>query len=381
MTCRACGRDVPDGLFCSVCGADQRLGAGAGSRAGAGERFAAHPDEPVLQPGFLTTLLPHLDHDRVDEFRWAFFGGLGVVLVLWVAGLITAAIIVSAALIPVVYVLYLYEVRTYRDAPATVFGLTIGAGVVVGAVLTFLLNLIRPTVPAIQGSPFGTDIDLSGLLLTAVAIPIVQEIVKPLPALALRNRPAFGQTIDALVFGVAAGLGFAAAQTIVQFGGLLTSLEVRTEPGDWIYSLVAIAVFGPILHGSSTGIVTAALWNLGPRPGGLRVRAIAVALGSHVAFAAGSQLLAGFGFGLPVVLAWQGLVVAGVVVFVRYLLHAALIEEATAFGFERVTCPNCRETVTAGAFCPSCGMALAAATTRVHEPPSRTPEPHGRVLR
>lgn len=368
MTCRSCGREVPDGVFCTVCGVDQRLAAGPrDDRAKRLERFAAHPEEPVFQPGVLTTLLPHLDRDRVNEFRWALFAGLGVILILYVAGLITAAILVAALLVPLLYVLYLYEVRTYRDAPATVFVLTMGSGVVLGAVVTVLANLLRPTGPAIDVSPFGFQIDVMAFLVTAAAIPIAQEVIKPIPALFLRRRPEFSQTIDGLVFGVAAGLGFALAQTIVQFAGVFATLEVRTDPANWLFPLATFGLLLPILHGSSTGVITAALWRLGRR----RLRRIEIgglvaAVASQVAFAAGTQVIAGFGFGQLVVLIWQALVAGALLVYVRYLLHTALMEEATEFGLERITCPNCREDVTAGAFCPACGMALSAATVRVH---------------
>lgn len=372
MTCRSCRRDVPDAVYCTECGADQRVAAEHPGRGdGRRDRFAAHPDEPVLRVGVLTTLLPHLDHDRVDEFRWALYAGLGVVFVLYVAGFITAAILAAAFLVPVVYVLYLYEVRTYRDAPASVFGLTMGAGVALGAVGTVVANLLRGPIPAIDRTEGGLAVDVAGLLITAIAIPIAFEILKPLPALMLRRRPQFGQELDGLVFGVAAGLGFALAQTIIQYGGLFATLDVRTDPADWIYPLATIGITVPLLHGSSTGVITAALWRLGREPlRGFEIGGIALAIGSHVAFVVGSALAAALGLGWPVILLWQGLVVGGMLLFVRYLLHRALLEEALAFGFERVTCPNCRETSTASNFCPTCGMALAATVAPVHGVPA-----------
>jgi RsiW-degrading membrane proteinase PrsW (M82 family) len=315
-------------------------------------------------------MLPHLDHDRVNEFRWALFAGLGVILVLYVAGLITAAILVAALLIPLLYVLYLYEVRTYRDAPRLIFALTMGAGIALGAVATVLLNLIRPGVPALQSSPFGLQVDVLGFLVTAAAIPIAQEIIKPIPALLLRTRPEFGQTIDGLVFGVAAGLGFALAQTIVQFADVFVTLDVRTDPADWLFPLTTFGLLLPVLHGSSTGIITATLWRTDRQDRGrLAIGAVLAAVASQVAFAGGSQIVAAAGLGQPVVLVWQAIVMGALLVYVRYVLHRALLEEATEFGFERIQCPNCRETVTADAFCPSCGMALSAATAGVHGVP------------
>jgi RsiW-degrading membrane proteinase PrsW (M82 family) len=372
MTCRSCRRDVPDAIFCTECGADQRgTAAPSGPGAGRRDRFAAHPDEPVLRLGILTTLLPHLDHDRVDEFRWALYAGLGVIFVLYVAGFITAAILAAAFLVPVLYVLYLYEVRTYRDAPASVFGLTMGAGFALGAVGTVVANQVRGPIPAIDGSGQGIEIDVASLLVTAIAIPIAFELLKPLPALLLRRRPEFGLELDGMVFGVAAGLGFALAQTIIQYGALFATLDVRTDPANWIFPLVSIGITVPLLHGSSTGVVTAALWKRGRSSiRGFELAGVAVAIASHIAFIVGSTAIVALGRGRPVLLIWQGLVVGAMLLYVRYLLHRALLEEATAFGFDRLTCPNCRETATASNFCPTCGMALAAATNSVHAAPA-----------
>src|SRR5260221_891772 len=49
-------------------------------------------------------------------------------LILYVSGLIAAAILVSAFLVPVLYLIYLYETQVYRDEPAIVLGFTIGGG-------------------------------------------------------------------------------------------------------------------------------------------------------------------------------------------------------------------------------------------------------------
>ncbi len=116
MRCAQCDRDVPDGTFCTVCGARQGPGGTTGDRRRL-DRFAANPSEPVVSPGIFSTLFPHLGHDAVNEFKWVFLGGIGVLVILSLLGLITAAIILSAFLVPVLYLMYLYEVRIYRDAP------------------------------------------------------------------------------------------------------------------------------------------------------------------------------------------------------------------------------------------------------------------------
>jgi len=316
-----------------------------------------------MQPGLMTTLFPHLDHARVNEFRWALFAGLGVILLLYLGGLITAAILVAAFLVPILYVLYVYEVRVFRDAPVPVFGLTFGAGIVIGVVVTIVGNLVRGPLPAIDASPFGTNVNLSAFLLSVLIIPVIQEVLKPIPALALRGRPEFSQTIDGLVLGVAAGLGFALAQTIVQLSSVIVTLDVRTDPSNWIFPLVTYAVLLPVLHGSSTGVITGALWRIAKgHRGRLESGGLVAGLASQVAFAAGTQLVVASDLGQPVVLIWQALVVGSLLLYVRFLLHVSLREEAASFGLVRTTCPNCGQTSTAAGFCPSCGMALSAAT-------------------
>jgi len=118
MRCDHCSHDVPDGVFCTRCGAHQGTTYEFGNARTREHRYAAHPAEHVAQPSVITTLFPHLGHHKVHEFRWALIVGLAGVLVLYIAGLITAAILVSAFLVPVLYLIYLYEAQVYKHEPA-----------------------------------------------------------------------------------------------------------------------------------------------------------------------------------------------------------------------------------------------------------------------
>ena len=366
MRCDHCAHDVPDGVFCTRCGAHQGTAAEVGNPKTRVHRYAAHPQEHVVQPSVFTTLFPHLGHTKVHEFRWAFAVGLAAILVLYISGLITAAILVSAFLVPVLYLIYLYEAQVYRDEPAMVLGFTLGGGAVIGIVVTVIEQRLYNPYQNIGNPLHNAGISLGGVLLLGLVLPLVQEALKPLPALFLPNRADFPETVDGLVFGVAAGLGFSLAESLIGFSSAITSLPVHMAPGNWIYDLATLAVFQPILQGSATGLIVATVWRY--RRGRLTSRevgGVVTAVVAHVAFSAGTQLLKSASVNQLFVLIWQAAVDGALLIYVRYLLHHALLEEAAHMGFAETVCPNCHMHIVASGFCPNCGVALTAAPTSV----------------
>lgn len=380
MICDHCEEVVVDGVFCTRCGAHQGTAEETHDRRLRLHAYAAHPGEHVAQPSLVSTLFPHLGRHQVHEFRWALLVGLAGVALLWIAGFVTAAILVAAFLIPVLYLIYLYEAQVYRDAPASVVGFTVAAGAVLGIVVTLLSRLaLGDDLLVGRSSAFGlqTGVQVLPLLGIAVVLPLVQEIVKPLPTLWLRG--SFPETMDGLTFGIAAGVGFATAETLVNFSAYIATTDLHTSPGTWILPLLSIAVLQPVMQGACAGIVAAAMWRLLARRGGLRdALALAAAPIGHVAFALGGELLVRTGAGQVGQLVWEGAVVIGLLLVVRYLVHRALLEEAGDLGMRPALCANCHKHVIAAGFCPNCGMALAAAPHHVrnyqHQPPEPAPD-------
>ncbi|HEY0830288.1 MAG TPA: PrsW family glutamic-type intramembrane protease [Candidatus Dormibacteraeota bacterium] len=366
MRCDHCANDVPDGVFCTRCGAHQGT---TGELANAKTRrhsYAAHPNEHVVQPSIFTTLFPHLGHSKTHEFRWAFAVGLAGILILYAAGLITAAILVAIFLVPVLYLIYLYEAQVYRDEPAVVLGFTIGGGALIGIVLTVIERIVYNPYPNLGNLLRGAGISIGALLFLGLLLPIVQEAVKPLPALFLPNRGDFPETVDGLVFGIAAGLGFSVAESLVSFSTALTSLPAHLAPGSWIFDLATLALFQPLLQGSATGMIVAAIWRYRRgRLGRREIVGVAVAVIAHVAFSFGTQLWKDALLSPLFILVWQAVVVGAVLVYIRYLLHHALLEEAAHMGYAETVCPNCHMHIVASGFCPNCGMALTAAPSAV----------------
>lgn len=366
MRCDHCANDVPDGVFCTRCGAHQGTTGELANPKTREHSYAAHPSEHVLQPSVFSTIFPHLGHTKIHEFRWAFAAGMAGIAVLSVAGLITAAILVAIFLVPVLYLVYLYEAQVYRDEPALALGFILGGGAVLGIVVTVVERSLFNPYASIGNPLHGAGSSIGVLLFLGLLVPVVQELVKPLPALFLPNRGNFPETVDGLVFGIAAGLGFSVAESLVAFSSALTSLPVQASPGNWIFDLVTIALLQPLLQGSATGMVVAAVWRyrrgrLSPREGG----GLAIAVIAHVAFSFGTEVWKGAELSPLFILAWQTVVVGALLIYIRYVLHHALMEEAAHMGFAETMCPNCHRHIVASGFCPNCGMALTAAPARL----------------
>jgi RsiW-degrading membrane proteinase PrsW (M82 family) len=323
--------------------------------------YSAHPGEHVLQPGVLTTIFPHLGRRKVHEFRWVFLGGLAGIFVLYVAGFITAALCVAVLLLPLLYTLYFYEAQVYRDEPLPVAAALGLVGIVIGIGVTLGTDRLVSDEARLSFTVGG-----SSLVIVGVVVPLIQEAVKPLSAVALRVRPAFrDQTLDGLVFGVAAGLGFGVGESFVRFAHVLTDLPVRSTPGAWIYPLVTTAVLLPLLQGTATGLVCAAGWRaaLG-RADAIALSGVPIAVGGHLAFSTVTQVLANHGWSQLVILAWQSAVVLLLLLSLRVVLHRSLLDEAGEEGSADRYCAHCDRTERAEGFCPSCGMALKAVPWR-----------------
>ncbi len=382
MRCDHCAHDVPDGVFCTRCGAHQGTTREAGDAKSRLHRYAAHPGEHVAQPSVFTTLFPHLGHHKIHEFRWAFAVGLAGILLLYLAHLITAAILVAIFLVPVLYLIYLYEAQVYRDEPALVLGFTIGGGIVVGLVVTVVETIVYNPFQDV-GNPLRSGaIGLGGLLFLGLIQPVVQEALKPLPALLLPNRADFPETVDGLVFGIASGLGFSLAESLIGFSSVLTGLPVIAEPGNWIFNLATLAVFQPLLQASATGMIVATIWRYRRgRLAGREIGGVAMAVLAHIAFAGGTQVLKDTAVSPLFILIWQAVIVGALLVYIRYLLHFALLEEAAHMGFAETVCPDCHMHIVASGFCPNCGVALTAAPTSVkrgRRPRKEAPVPASR---
>ncbi len=131
VVCPHCGSMVPAGEFCGHCGAHLTKG-----DSGRQHAFAAVPSEPVVHLSIISTLFPHLPHRRGGAFRWALLAGSAAVVILAALHLFAPATIAAVFLLPVLYLLYLYEVEVYEPEPWLLIGATMVAGGVLGYAFT-----------------------------------------------------------------------------------------------------------------------------------------------------------------------------------------------------------------------------------------------------
>jgi len=355
VSCPHCGNTVPAGEFCGHCGAHLRT-ADVHRR----HAFAAVPSEPVLHFNLITTLFPHLPHRRGGPFRWALIAGALFVVVLAALHLFAPATAAAAFLLPVLYLLYLYEVEVYADEPWLLIGATMLAGAVLGYAFTELAGGAASRINLAGDN--GT-----GFALRAVVIPIVGQalmLAGPLFLFQFRNR--YREPLDGLTFGAASALGFSLASELAALWPLITGPLVGSgDPVDWALRLLRLGILVSLANASTTGLVTASLWlHRYDRRRSDRAREVSPLATVAVAF--GTQLVLGaLTFVVQdlivQVLVWA-LATIALMLYVRQVIHQALLSEGAAHEIGPDSqCPECHHIVPTMLFCPNCGAARAAA--------------------
>jgi RsiW-degrading membrane proteinase PrsW (M82 family) len=327
----------------------------------------------VLHPGVVSTLFPHLPHRHAAPFRLALAGGATLVLLLALLGLNAAAIAVACLVVPVLYIVYLYETEVYEDEPALVIGLTFVLGLAAGIpwawftgpylTSTVVLNAISSAGPARN-------------FVAGVLIPLGAQAIMLLGPLALYSRK-YDEAMDGFAFGAACALGFTFAVNLVDLWPQLSQGITSTSPT--IESTLAIMGRGlllPFVSASTTGLIAAALWLRRGKTRARHAHSWTTTLPVVAAAAAAIWVL----LGLVNVLVSS--IVTEVVIYavtalvlllaVRVSIHHMLLLEAVdvTIGPE-MTCTHCHYQVPRMAFCPHCGVATRA-----------TPKAgHGRLLR
>ena len=355
VTCPHCESLVPAGDFCGHCGA--HLVADSKRRP---HSFAASPTEHVAHVSIITTLFPHLPHRSGAPFRIALIAGGAIVLLFAALHLFAPATVAAVCVLPLLYLVYLYEVEVYETEPWVV----IGATMVVGAILGIGFNSV---LGGALSQRLMTGDQASAFALAAFVIPVAgQALMLAGPLFLFLFRSRFREPLDGLTFGAASALGFTLASSLTAFWPLLIGPLVATGSTlDWAVRLTRVGLLTMLVNACTTSLVTAAIWlqrydrRRAGRPWRVGVpAALAVAFGVQIVLG-----IAGF-FVHDVILQALVLVLAAasLLLYVRLAIHDALLVEGAEheIGPDSM-CPECHRIVPTMAFCPACGAARSAA--------------------
>ncbi|WP_237706814.1 PrsW family glutamic-type intramembrane protease [Kribbella flavida] len=318
--------------FCHHCGTDLRS-----PDAGRKNAYAARPDEPVASFRLVSTIMPQGAGRQPYTYKVALGIALALTVVTAALGALPVAIMVAAFAIPIVYILYLYDVNLWEDEPVPVVAAAFVLTGVLAAVFTWLwsdrLTLSTGTIGGNDAGPAGRD-----LLILLLLVPVVSELIRQVGPLYLASRPRYDDLMDGFTFGVVAGVGFACFETLVLHWGWISGgfAGPGTSTGTWISVVVLHGFIKPLIYGSATGLAVAEFSGLGEKYDGFTARwviGLLQAIVVNALFHGGVYLLGfvgGHGSTLGAILGvlWGLLLLGALIIRVRTVLHKGLLEAA-----------------------------------------------------
>lgn len=319
-----------------------------------GVRFRGAGGQRLLLPDPVATIMPQVSPRRRKRYWLVLLIGVVLFGLATLAAVssdslaaIYLALVVGSLIGPVVFVYFLWESNILTERPLEL---------VVTALLGAGLGL--PTAIWFQREA-GL---IPGALVSVLLIALIEEVAKVCGVVWLLPRPALRFRMDGVIYGAAAGMGFAAIESAMyafarvdSMGGLISVLWFR-------------ALLSPFTHGTWTAIVCSTIWrerHSGWRRAGLRIGgALVIVVLLHA-------LWDWRGLPLPWNFVWLLLVGATSVMTLRWVLQQAATEEARSVSAlapeiaraaptaRALQCTGCGRRAPAGArYCPRCGLAL-----------------------
>lgn len=375
MECPQCQAQLPEvAHFCHRCGKDERSPDEARRRT-----FAVKPDEPVASFALISTIMPRGAGERPQTYRIALVASMALALLAACFGALPVAVLVAAFAIPIVYIVYLYDVNLWDDHPVLVTGaaflFTLAAGI--GFCLLWFHTLGGGRGPGIRDG-LGVSLSgptLSGLLLVVLFVPLLGEVLRQLGPLYLSSRPEYDDLLDGVSFGVVSGVAFSAADTLVRHWPLITGGMAREiDPGLWMSLIFLEGFVKPLVIGTATGIACAEYAGLGKGFDGFSMRYLrgfGEAALANAFYFGGIYLLSFLSDNtISVVLSivWGLLILGVLMIRIRGILHLALMEAALSDAqsnegieerAEHHFCHQCEmPLLPRAAFCNACGGAV-----------------------
>lgn len=164
-------------------------------------------------------------------------------------------ILIGNFLIPVVFVVFLYDHQHLSSLSPETIGRSFAVGGVLGVLGASILETIllpRPASPD-QGLTFST----------ALLVGLIEEGCKLLAVIIVARRMHPRSQIDGLLLGAAVGMGFAALEST---GYAFTAFLTQGHASASIFSTILRGLLAPFGHGTWTAILGAVLFQQsGPR--------------------------------------------------------------------------------------------------------------------
>jgi hypothetical protein len=321
--------------------------------------------------------MPRGAGQRPQTYRIALTIALVVALIAAIFGAMPIAVLVAAFAVPVVYIVYLYDVNMWEDEPILVTGL---AFLLTGALtvgFTILWTYLRGPVPygttTYEGSLTAAP-TVSTFLLVAVAVPIVGEVIRQIGPVILTMRPEFDDLMDGLTLGVISGVSYACFDTLTRHWDLLTGGLQGQDPGLWVSLIFLEGFVKPLIIGTASGIAVAEFSGLGRGYDGFTpryFRGVGEAILANAAYQAGTYLFSFVGdatLGVILSIFWGLIILAILILRVRSVLHSGLMEAALERSAQAAGvgptgglqfCAQCEMPLLEhAAFCNACGTAV-----------------------
>jgi PrsW family intramembrane metalloprotease len=386
VRCGSCGQEVPEGNYCVRCGATIGEDPEAARRSRHRRQFAAAPHEHIQVPRLVSTLFPHLPRASMGSFRVSLVFALAVVLVLGLLRILPVALIAAAFSLPLLTLLYLYDVDIYEDEPLSVVLATMAWGAIAGIGVGLLTRAVTDTGAAFLTQPKSTTIVVQGILLPLLGLGL--SLLGPVfLLLRWRGRDQFNDVLDGVMFGAGTAVAFAGAEVITySFSILSGGLRPTGDVLQHLARLTTIAIAIPVLEMAAVGAVSGVLWLRFRSP--VRDRNALGPLGNPVIAVILAALLICAGFSLQPLMAtgWWLLSLLALdtiaLVWLRNLIHLGLLEEAAEIPIgPPITCANCGAQTPRHTFCINCGISLQALPkARPHQTgPAPLDEPAGGI--
>jgi RsiW-degrading membrane proteinase PrsW (M82 family) len=159
-------------------------------------------------------------------------------------------ILLGALLVPVTFISYIYDHIPAREISLSCILICFLGGGVVGIITAGILE-------------YST---LQGMTIAAFfGIGLIEEACKLIFPLIQYFRGRYRSEADGVLFGIAAGMGFAALETMGY--GMVTLIESQGSIGSLEEVLLVRGLLSPAGHAAWTGLVCAVLWRTRERKG------------------------------------------------------------------------------------------------------------------